>query len=284
MASEDQKAMTYWDSLAFEVESKKTIDRTEKWRQAARNWLAHYAERKARNFVKKTVKDHVKLKKGAKVLDVGCGVGKWVDFFAQRGFMATGIDSSPWMIRVAKQNVNERFKKLVSFYVMNVASLELPSDSYDMVNCITVLQHIFDDEEWANAVREIVRVTKPLGYILIFEAAPSFAFNARTRHMCLRTMKQYVRTFAEMGAHFSYWKATDISFPITSVALRRYAASFDREVYYFSSKQASLLSADFLSFLSKMASTVAELIDYRLSDTPLGFLSIGKIMLFRKTR
>jgi len=105
MDVEEKEAIDYWNRLALEAEKEENVNiRVDKWRGVARNWLAHYSEHKARDFVLQTIKNYVKLKNGSRILDVGCGPGKWVNLFAERGFTTVGIDSSPWMIRVAKKN------------------------------------------------------------------------------------------------------------------------------------------------------------------------------------
>jgi len=177
--------------------------------------------------------------------------------------------------------VREDLRRLVKFYVMDAADLNLPCNLYDLVTCITVLQHIFNNEKWRKVIHELVRVTKPLGYILIFDAAPPFALKKRTRHLRFRTMKEYMREFGEAGAHLTCWRATDLSFPVTFFGLRKYATSFERKVYYFFASGFPL-SFNFLSLLSRIAVILAEQMDYKLGETPLSFLSIGKILLFRK--
>lgn len=284
MAVKEQNELDYWDRLAFEATKEKEANvRIDKWRNAARNWLAHYSENKARNFVLQTIENYVKPRGDIRILDVGCGPGKWVNLFAERGFSTVGIDSSPWMIRLAKRMVRKDLKGLVKFYVMDAADLNLPNDSYDLVSCITVLQHIFNDKRWRKAIHEIVRVTKPLGYILIFDAAPSFTLKKRTRHLRFRTMKEYVRAFSKAGAYLTYWRATDLSFPVTFLGLRKYAASFERKVYYFFAGGLPFFS-NFLSLLSRIAVILAKPIDHKLGGTPLSFLSIGKILLFIKAK
>jgi ubiquinone/menaquinone biosynthesis C-methylase UbiE len=272
----------YWDYAALEAQdSEKTVS-LEAWKKTARNWLAHYTERKAHDFIVQTIENHVTLNSKAQILDVGCGLGKWVNLFAERRFHVTGIDFSPWMIRLAKKRIRKDLKELVNFHVMNVAKLDLPSNFYDMVNCVTVLQHIFNDEDWKNAVHEMVRVTKSLGYLLIFEAVPSFVLKKRTYHLRFRSMREHITEFRRAGANLTYWRATDLSFPITFLGLRKYAASFSKRVYYYFAGELPLFSPRFLSSLSRIAVTLAKPVDYKLAETPLSLLSVGKILLFRK--
>ena len=275
---------SYWDEVAVETEREESAKRVDKWRKVATNWLAHYAEVKARDFILDALENHARLDCNAKVLDIGCGPGKWVNLFAEKGFATTGVDSSHWMIRLAKKRIREDLRGLTELRVMNVAKLDLQSDHYDLVNCVTVLQHILNDEDWKHAVHNMVRVTRPLGHILIFEAAPSFVFKKSTRHLRFRAMQQYVNEFEKAGAQLIHWRATDLSFLITFLGLQKYAASFSKKVYYFFADDYSLLSPALRSWLSRAAVDLAKPIDYKLGETPLRFLSMGKIMLFRKTR
>jgi ubiquinone/menaquinone biosynthesis C-methylase UbiE len=279
---EEDEAGKYWNYVALEAQDLEKTVRLEAWKKVARNWLAHYTEKKAYDFIVQTIENHMKLESKAQILDVGCGPGKWVNRFAERGFIVTGIDSSPWMIRLAKKRIRKDFRKLANFHVMNVAKLNLPSNFFDMVNCVTVLQHIFSDKDWEDAVHEMVRVTKTLGYVLIFEDAPSFVFKKRTHRLRFRSMREYITQFRKAGAYLTYWRATDLSFPITFLGLRKYAASFSKRVYYYFAGELPLISPYFLSSLSRIAAALAKPIDYKLAETPLSLLSVGKILLFRK--
>lgn len=281
MASKEEE-MGYWDAVALEVEKESWA--VVRWRVAALNWLAHYVDNKARDFILDTIESNVELAKNAQILDVGCGIGKWVKLFAEKGFSVTGIDASPWMIRVAKSRIGKIFRDKVKLYVMDASKLDLPSDFYAFVNCVTVLQHIFDEQKWERAICEMVRVTKPFGHILIYEAAPIVVLKRRTFHMCFRAMKEYIRTFEKFGARLVYWRATDLSFPITFIGLRNYASSFGARAYYYFADKPYAMSPRFLSLSSRIAAILAKPVDYKLSETPLGLLSTGKILLFKKLK
>jgi ubiquinone/menaquinone biosynthesis C-methylase UbiE len=272
----------YWDYVALEAEAYEKAVRLKKWRKAARNWLADYAEKRAKDFVMNVVENIIRLERSAKVLDVGCGPGKWTEIFAKRGYVVTAIDISSKMIEFAKMRLQKQKFENVNFHSMNVSKLNFPDNIYDMVNCVTVLQHVFDEEEWNKAVHEMVRVTKPGGYILLFETAPHFTLKRNTSYLCIRTMKNYVQEFKKAGANFVYWRAVDLSFPITFLGLRKYASSFSREVYYFLTRKNALISANLLSFLSRITVFLAKPLDYKLGETPFAFLSIGKILVFKK--
>ena len=274
----------YWDYVALEAKNYEKLMRLEKWKRVARNWLAHYADKRTKDFVLNVVDKLVKLDDSAKVLDVGCGPGKWLKILAERSGLVTAIDISPKMVFLAEERAMMERLTNVTFYVMDVSRLGFPDKTYDFVNCITVLQHVFDDNHWKRAIHEIVRVTKPNGYILLFETAPNFTIKKRTPHVAIRTMRRYEKEFRDAGASLVYWRSVDLSLPVTFFGLRGYAASFNKKVYFFFSEKNPLWTAAFLSFLSQAACFLARFIDYKLAETPLGFLSFGRILLFRKLK
>ena len=279
---EEEEIEKYWDHVALEAKDLEKTLRLEKWKKAARNWLANYADKRAKDFVLKVINEVVRLDKSAKVLDVGCGPGKWAMLLAKKCYSVTAIDISPKMILLATENARKQNLNNIKFHVMNVSKLNLQDQTFDVVNCVTVLQHIFDDNEWRNAVREIARVTKKGGYTLLLEAAPNFAIKKRTPHLSIRTMQQYVNEFEKSKIRLIYWRPADLSLPVTFLGLRSYAASFNKKVYYFVTGR-ELVSPPFKSLLSRIAVMLAGQIDYKLAETPLSFLSFNKILLFRKS-
>ena len=276
-----EESEEYWDSVALEAKNKEAL-KVKKWKRVARNWLAEYADKRANDFLFDVVENVIALPSSAKVLDVGCGPGKWTRYFAKSCSRVTAVDVSSEMIMLAKESVFKEGLTNVDFHVMNVSELSFPSNSYDLVNCVTVLQHILDDDAWKKAVKNMIRVTKQCGKILLFETAPDFVIKKRTPHMRVTSMKHYIKEFENAEARLIYWRAADLSLPITFFGLRNYAASFNKRVYYFLAGKSPQFSADFLSLLSRIAVVLAEPIDYRFGRTPLGLLSFARIMLFEK--
>jgi len=230
---EDDELESYWNYVALEAKDFEKMVRIEKWKKAARNWLADYADKRAYDFVLGVIDKVAKLNGSASVLDVGCGPGKWSVLFAKRYSSVTAIDISPNMIQLAKENAGRQNLRNINFCVMPVSRLDIPDETFDLVNCITVLQHIFSDEDWRLAIHEMTRVTRKGGHILLFEAAPNFAVKRRTPHLSIRTMRQYIDEFRKAKAQLICWRAADLSLPVTLLGLKYYAASFNRRVYYF---------------------------------------------------
>ncbi|SRR5579875_649133 len=82
------------------------------------------------------------------ILDVGCGTGENALFFASRGHVVVGIDSSPRAINKAQRKARERKIPGVTFVVGDALNLsrELKGTSFDNITDCGLF-HIFTDEQ-----------------------------------------------------------------------------------------------------------------------------------------
>lgn len=87
------------------------------------------------------------------VLDVGCGTGEHAILAAQLGLEATGIDSSPKAIEIARSKARERGVS-VRFEVGDALSLDELGGTFDTV-VDSGLFHVFDDEARDMFVRSL---------------------------------------------------------------------------------------------------------------------------------
>jgi ubiquinone/menaquinone biosynthesis C-methylase UbiE len=74
------------------------------------------------------------LTQGARVLDIGCGVGRHSLELARRGLRMTGIDISPGMIDVARRTA-EQEKLPATFVVTDARKLDYPQQ-FDAAICL----------------------------------------------------------------------------------------------------------------------------------------------------
>lgn len=104
---------------------------------------------------------------GHSVLDAGCGTGRDALAMLERvgdiGHVM-GIDSSATMIAEATKRAEGH--QQVSFRQADIHQLDLISDSFDRCLALKTFQHLSEPRE---ALRELVRVTKPGGKIVIGE-------------------------------------------------------------------------------------------------------------------
>ena len=86
-----------------------------------------YADLTFQNILQYELNNFISLlPKNARILDVGCGSGKDVQYFMDYGFQAVGIDASENMIKEAKKKVADG-----DFKIMNLLSLDFPKESFD---------------------------------------------------------------------------------------------------------------------------------------------------------
>ncbi len=72
------------------------------------------------------------------ILDMGCGTGNFTLLFGERGYVATGIDLSDEMIRVAKdkKDADDRKYKNVQFLKMDMREIQLGDNRYDIATVL----------------------------------------------------------------------------------------------------------------------------------------------------
>jgi SAM-dependent methyltransferase len=114
------------------------------------------------------------LPRGARILDAGCGSGRVLDELAQFGDV-TGVDLSRSAVAAA-------WARGHSVARARVEELPFADRSFDLVTCLDVIEHTPDD---LRALRELARVTRPGGYLLL--TAPAYqslwsAHDVRNEH------------------------------------------------------------------------------------------------------
>ncbi|HWK52434.1 MAG TPA: methyltransferase domain-containing protein [Steroidobacter sp.] len=140
------------------------------------------------------------IQPGTRVLDVGCGVGRWSTLLASRGGIVTGVDLSPTMIAEARrraglQDVSSRTR----FIVQDLANLDA-GGPFDLIFGVTVLQHILDPASLRSALRRMADHLAPGGRMVLLEAAPaSIAEHCDTTVFRARQRRVYLDLFAETG-------------------------------------------------------------------------------------
>lgn len=78
----------------------------------------------------------IKILSGGKILDIGCAIGSFSKYVADRGFEVDAIDFSEEMIKIAKEKVNN-----VNFSVMDMLDMKF-NKSYDGIMAINSTIHI----------------------------------------------------------------------------------------------------------------------------------------------
>ena len=98
------------------------------------------------------VLEYLKPSTGDKILDIGCGMGFFLNTLARRGVRGFGMDFSPKSLKLAKGMTSGLFAQ------GDAQMLPYRDNSFDKIIFTDVIEHVFDDRA---ALQEIVRISKP---------------------------------------------------------------------------------------------------------------------------
>ena len=130
----------------------------------------------------------------ARVLDVGCGTGRWLRRYSSLGFEATGVDATPQMLRVA------RTRGTTAPLVAGEANrLPFRDGEFDVVSDVTVIQHIPAALQ-PQALLEMTRVLKPGGRVILFEL-----IRGEDSHIFPRSPQSWLNLGASCGLRAKGW-------------------------------------------------------------------------------
>jgi ubiquinone/menaquinone biosynthesis C-methylase UbiE len=101
-------------------------------------------------------------KDGDSVLDLGCGNGRLYQMFAKKQVQYTGVDQSQELLKIA----HEKFPT-AKFVVGEMSKLDFAGETFDSIYCIAALNHIPGREFQLQCVKEMYRVLKPGGKLLM---------------------------------------------------------------------------------------------------------------------
>ncbi len=109
------------------------------------------------------------VKPGDRALDLCCGTGDIAFALAQRGADVTGLDFSDKMLEVARaraQGIKGQQPPPVTFIQGDAEHIPFPDHSFDAVTMGYGLRNL---SSWEAGLREMLRVAKPGGRIVVLE-------------------------------------------------------------------------------------------------------------------
>lgn len=126
---------------------------------------------------------------GARVLDVGCGVGQVVARLAQGGYEAHGVD-------VSEPNLTEARKFCPRCQLYDGRRLPFADHYFAAAGSLNVLEHVEEPEAF---ITELVRVVQPGGKVVL--SSPNFmrVFGFRDYHPRMRGLASKWRNWRRLG-------------------------------------------------------------------------------------
>ncbi|MGB8542631.1 MAG: class I SAM-dependent methyltransferase [Candidatus Acidiferrales bacterium] len=139
---------------------------------------------------------------GSRVLDVGCGTGRWVRRFARFGFRPTGVDATPGMLIAARER-----DAVAPLVAGEARRLPFPDGAFDCITDVTVVQHI-PSEFQSEALGEMMRVLKPGGCLILMEL-----IRGNGTHIFPRSPDSWIEQATLKGATLIAWFGQEFLFP-----------------------------------------------------------------------
>jgi SAM-dependent methyltransferase len=137
-----------------------------------------------------------------RILDVGCGTGYNVEYMNANGYPDVhGLDMAPEALSFC---LSRGLNKVVAG---DLTDLPFANESYEMVTALDILEHLDDD---GKGLRELLRILKPGGILILFVPAFQFLWSLQDEvsHHCRRY------TVNELGRKIRYtgFEITKISY------------------------------------------------------------------------
>lgn len=138
------------------------------------------------------------IKDDALVLDVGCGTGRWLRRYSERGLRPTGVDATEGMVQRAEAS------GLKCPLVVGLAQ-NLPFDdaAFDLVSAVTVIQHIPPTYQ-GDALKEMARVLRPGGHLLLLEL-----IRGQGPHIFSRRPPDWIEQASSAGLSLVGWRGQE---------------------------------------------------------------------------
>ena len=102
-----------------------------------------------------------------RVLDIGCGTGRYCELLAKKGGKVVGIDPSSKMLEYAKRKITSDCK--FELRLGRIENTGLPHSHFDVAVCALTVGHLLELEP---AIREVSRIIKTKGRLVVSDMHP----------------------------------------------------------------------------------------------------------------
>ena len=136
------------------------------------------------------------------VLDVACGTGNVAVTAARRGATVTGLDVTPSMLEVARENAAVAGVEDVTWREGDAAAMPFPDDDFDVT--LSCVGHMFAEPAAATG-RELLRVTRPGGRVAFTSWTPESLVPAMGK-----AMQAYLPPDPDSGSPPFAWGDPDV--------------------------------------------------------------------------
>ncbi|RUA06743.1 MAG: bifunctional 3-demethylubiquinol 3-O-methyltransferase/2-polyprenyl-6-hydroxyphenol methylase [Gammaproteobacteria bacterium] len=157
------------------------LNEVEKFSALASRWWDKNSEFKPLHDINPLRLNYIKEKcsgslKGKKILDVGCGGGILAEALALEGAIVTGIDMAEAGLEVAKLHLLESGLDIDYQKIPVEDFAKDNAETYDIVTCLEMLEHVPDPSSIIKACSEIVKPGGQVFFSTLNRNAKSYLF------------------------------------------------------------------------------------------------------------
>ena len=174
---------------------------------------------------KKTV-EAVSAVRGQKILDIAAGTGTSSEPFADLGADVIAADLSEGMLAVGRKRRPD-----ITFVQADVTNLPFEDESFDAVTMSYGLRNVADYDK---ALRELLRVTKPGGRIVVLEfSTPVFKpFRRVYKEYIMKAIPPVARALSSNPESYVYLAESIIDWPAQDELARHFTEAGWKDVKY----------------------------------------------------
>jgi len=129
------------------------------------------------------------IKSGDRVLDIGCGRGKFLDICKKKNIKAIGVDKEKCSVDFCRQYGLEAM-------MANVYKLPFSNNSFSFIICQSVVEHL---NQPLKGLREIKRILKKGGVFIVSVPTPEGSFWDDPTHIRPYTSKSIISLLEMVG-------------------------------------------------------------------------------------
>lgn len=150
--------------------------------------------------------------RGFTVLDVGCGVGRWILKLGQIGANTIGIDISRKMVIEARRRLRLKGNRKAELIVASATNLPFKESYFDVCLSVTCLQHVIEEVDLKRSVGELLRVVRNGGRLILLEASPSKPqLTCRDFPTAFRATSEWLASLLDKNTRLERLRGVDLS-------------------------------------------------------------------------
>ena len=156
---------------------------------AYERWFNNKRNKTAADLEIRLMLNMLKPVRGETLLDIGCGTGKSLLPFFEKGLQVTGLDPSPYMIDLAKKKLGNR----VDLHRGFAEDLPFDDNSFNYASFFTTLEFVQDPQK---ALEEACRVAKDKIFIGVLNRYALKGLERRVKGMFKESIFNKARFFS----------------------------------------------------------------------------------------